>query len=58
MTESGKPRVIRTSVGFFGWAMTVPSWRGPSAVKVKSGGRNQVVIVLKSSELQSLYGWS
>jgi hypothetical protein len=50
MPESGELRVVRTSVGFLGWAMTVPSWMGPSAAKVKSGGRNQVGMVSKSLE--------
>jgi hypothetical protein len=31
--------------------ITVPSWRGPSALKVKSGGRNQVGIVMKPLEV-------
>ena len=39
-------RDARTSVGCDGCARTVPSLMGPSEVKVKSGGRNQVGIVI------------
>ena len=39
-------RDARTSVGRAGCARTVPSLMGPSEVKVKSGGRNQVGIVV------------